>query len=268
MSANKDLKGNYGLWFLEKGGSGLWTLLGVLQGRYPFEFAYFPVPKGGAPAIATASPPLTLSDRIAVELASALEVYTDYTQLSQLVTGLLGIGGTAVTQGLYQTLDTSSDPSLKLVGTTGLLESNDVSVLADVANDTGPIANLHAVGLIPAICGVRNPLATPYLGKIASSSDAELRRCAVMALDFIHTRDTLPFLAQMLPSGDPTIQNHSNILNGGALTAQGPTPFRTPETDKYSLSRGWLDGRDDAPYVQFWKSWWATTEGKIAASAP
>jgi hypothetical protein len=36
-SANKDLKGKYGLWFLAKADSGLWTLLGVLQGRYPFE---------------------------------------------------------------------------------------------------------------------------------------------------------------------------------------------------------------------------------------
>lgn len=284
MSANKDLKGNYGLWFLAKADGGLWTLLGVLQGQYPFEFAYFPVPKG-VPTIATASPPATVSDRIAVELASALEVYTDYSQLSQLASGLLGIGDSAVTLSLYQTLRTSTDPSLKFVGVSGLLRSNDISVLADVGNDIGLIPNLHAIGLIPAICGVRNPLATQYLGKIAASMDEELQRCAAMALDYIHTLDTLPFLAQLLASGDPAtreyavqglsrfvdnlpIQNQSNILNGGALMARGPTPYRTPETDKYSLSRGWLNGQDDAPYLVFWKSWWAATGSKIAASAP
>jgi hypothetical protein len=285
MSANKGLKGNYGLWFLAKADVGLWTLLGVLQGQYPFEFAYFPVPKGSVPAIASTSPPVTVSDHIAVELASALEVYTDHTQLSRLATGLLGIGDSAVTQGLYQTLRTSTDPSLKFVGVSGLLRSNDISVLADVANDIELIPNLHAVGLIPAVCGVRNPLATPYLGKIAASTDEELQRCAAMALDYIHTRDTLPFLAVLLASGDPAtreyaiqglsrfvdnlpIQNQSNVLNGGALTAQGPTPYRTPETDEYSLSRGWLAGRDDTPYLDFWKSWWAATGSKIAASAP
>jgi len=284
VPANRDLKGSYGLWFLGKADGGLWTLLGVLQGQYPFEFAYFPVPKG-VPAIATASPPVTVSDQIAVELASALESYADYTQLSHLTTGLLGVGDSAVTQGLYRTLRTNSDPSLKFVGVTGLLRSNDVSVLADVANGVDLIPNLHAVGLIPAICGVRNPLATPYLGKIASSADAELQRCAAMALDYIHTNDTLPFLAQLLASSDPAtreyaiqglsrfvdnlpIQNHSNILNGGALMGQGPTPYRTAQTDEYSLSRSGLNGRDDTPYLEFWKSWWAATGSSIAASAP
>jgi hypothetical protein len=239
------------------------------------------VPKGSAPAIATTLPPLTLNDHIAVELASALEVYTDYTQLSQLATGRLGIGDSAVTQGLYQKLRTSTDSSLTFVGVSGLLRSNDISVLADVTNDMELIPNLHAVGLIPAICGVRNPLATAYLGKIAASTDEELQRCAAMALDYIHTRDALPFLAQLLASGDTRtreyaiqgmsrfvdnlpIQNHSNILNGGALIAQGPTPYRT---DRYSLSKSGLDGRDDGPYVDSWKSWWAATGSKITAGA-
>ena len=32
LPANKDLKGNYGLWFLRKAGGSQWTLLAVLQG--------------------------------------------------------------------------------------------------------------------------------------------------------------------------------------------------------------------------------------------
>ena len=102
----------------------------------------------------------------------------------------------------------------------------------------------------------------------------------MMALDFIHTRDTLPFLAQALDGTDPNtrelamqglsrfvdnlpIQTQYNVTNGKALVAQGATPYRTADTDKYSLSRGSLGSANEAEYLQFWKSWWTAMKDEL-----
>jgi hypothetical protein len=59
------------------------------------------------------------------------------------------------------------------------------------------------------------------------------------------------------------IQRNEDVLNGKNLIVQGPTTYRTPETDKYSLSKRNLAGADDAEYIQFWKSWWASTKNQV-----
>jgi hypothetical protein len=130
------------------------------------------------------------------------------------------------------------------------------SALTEIANNSGLVPKLRARSLvIGAICGVSSTdaAAVGALGRIAS--DANMQACVAEALDRIHTRDTLPFLAQLLDSSDPKareyaiggmsrfvdnlpIQTPSNILNGKSLVPQGPAPYRTADTDRHSLSRG------------------------------
>lgn len=165
-------------------------------------------------------------------------------------------------------------------------EGGDLSALGEIANSIDLVSKLHTRSIIGAsLCGARDPRkdAVQYLGKIASATDMDMARCAVMALDFIHTQEALPFLAQALNSADPSsrgfamqglsrfvdnlpIQTAYNVTNGGALVAQSPTPYRTPETDKYSLSRGSLDSAKETEYLQFWKSWWTTIQGKVTGN--
>lgn len=98
----------------------------------------------------------------------------------------------------------------------------------------------------------------------------------------LHTREALPFLAQLLDSKDAKVRESAiqglsrfvdnlpipttqTVANGKALVPQGPTPYRTLETDKYSLSRRWLSqsSLSETDYLQFWKSWWAIVKDKL-----
>lgn len=289
-SRDGSLGGHYGLWFLKEAG-GQWALIPAFSSNVSLDYSgYLPLSKTASPAgIATKSPPATLADRMAAELATAMLNHPTPSQIYKLAWGMLRCGQSAFIQQLYGTLAASADPDLRFFGETGFWGgAGEVQGLADMAGNVQVIPQLHTGSfVVTSICGARStdPGAIRSLGTIAASTDERLERCAAMALDFIHTRDTLPFLAQLLGSSDAKtreyaiqglsrfvdnlpIQNANNIPNGGSLVAQGTTPYRTAETDQYSLSRGWLDGRDDAPYLQFWKTWWAATKDKIAASAP
>ena len=280
LRANKDLQGNYGLWFLRKAGVSQWTLLAVLQGQIPFEFAYFHVPRVSTPPSVNTTRSASVNDLMAAELVGALEVYTDPSLRHPLAIELVGIGESAVAPDLYRALRLNSDPELKFVGLAGLLSANDMSALAQIANNVNLITNLNARGFVSdAISGRRDadPSAVQYLGKIALSPDSGLQWSAAQALKYIHTRDTLPFLARLLDSNNARIREAGmiglsrfvdnlpiatpeNTHNGKDLIPQGPAPYRTAETDKYSLSRRWLGSANEIEYLQFWKFWWATMQ--------
>ncbi len=189
LVANKNLEGNYGLWFLHNAGGGQWTMLGVLQGQYPFEFGYFPLPTGSVPGnLIAPSVSLNVSDRIAVELVSALQISTDYSLKYHLASGLLEIGESTVTPNLYATLRTSPNIDLKFVGLAGMIRTNDTGAL----NEFGGILNLMSnspTGAIAgeAICAIRgtDPPIISSLGVIALSTKSAAQTCAAQALKYI-----------------------------------------------------------------------------------
>ena len=115
------------------------------------------------------------------------------------------------------------------------------------------------------------------LGTIAA--DPGWARCAADALALIHTRETLPYLAPLLDSNDTEVRKSAlwgfsrfvdNLpvavptnIPGMLLAPQGPTPYRTSETDGHSPGRRPPGSTDDAADVQFWKSWWASMKVKL-----
>jgi len=283
--------GWYGLWFLKRA-DGQWTALPSLE-ELLHSPPYIPLPNTSSPpAVPLASPPVTISDHIAVELAAALLSHRSYATPFQLVIlgwALLGIGDSALVPGLYRTLRTNSDPELRFIGVRGLLRGNEgASALAEIANNLDVVTKLHTGSfVVTAICGQRNPDpgAIQSLGKIASSSDANVQRCAAEALMYIHTRETLPFLAQLLDSSDPRTREEAirglsrfvdnlpittqyNTINAKALIPQGPAPYRTAETDRYSLSTRSLGQADQTEHLRFWRSWWATMRDKVMPRPP
>ncbi len=287
LAGNRDLKGHYGIFFLRKARDGQWTLLPVLQGGVPFETAYFPLSKASSPASTiTSATPLTVNDRIAVELAAAVRAYTSPLQVHLLANGLMGMPESAVTQDLFRSLRVSPDPELRFLALAKLLRANDVSALAEIANNIELVPRLTVRSFVIAAIGARrdsDAIAIGYLGRIATSSDIYVQRNAAGALMRIHTRDTLPFLAQLLDSNDPRtrelamtgfsrfienlpIETQYNTINAKALMAQGPQPYRTPETDRYSLSTRQVDPASEPEYLRFWRSWWVTMKDKVMAA--
>lgn len=164
--------------------------------------------------------------------------------------------------------------------------SADISALAEIANDMHLIPGLEMLGFVlSAIEASRDadPNVIRYLGIIAWSPDVNLQRSVARALEFIHTRDTLSILGRLLDSTDPRTRESAmgglsrfvynlpiatvyNTLNGKALIPQGPQPYRTAETDRYSLSTRRLELAREAEYLQFWRSWWAAMKDKVMAA--
>jgi hypothetical protein len=288
IAQNKSLGGQYGLWFLKSTGGG-WAFLPASPGRAPLETsAYLPLLTTASPSdLSVTAVPSTVSDQIALELGAAVQGYHDPNTLFNLAWTLSGIGGSTVAPGLFQTLRSNPDPEIRFIGLIGAWNgSGDASALGEIADNVGLISKIHTSSLVgSSICGTRDAGANTvqYLGKIASAEDVNFARCAVMALDFIHTRDALPLLAQALNSADPNtrelamqglsrfvdslpIQTPYNGANGQALISKDPTPYRTSQTDRYALSRGSLDPASEAEYLQFWKSWWTTVQDKLTGN--
>ncbi len=284
-SRNVSLPAGYGMWFLQKAVNGTWTLVPVKQGqgKVPFELSYFALSKANTPTTAGNSKSMGLSDIIATELVTAMQHYKDLNQLKALADGLLDIGDSTVTIDLCRNLSVSSDPELRFIGLTGLVRAHDASSLAELAKSMDAIPTLKLREFpLGAIRSQRDasPDTIQALGRFASSSSALVQKNAAEALGYIHTPATLPLLAALLNSPDPSareaaIRGLSLFVDNLPITTldstpsqkwrvpQGPAPYRTHDTGLYSLSTRALDPAQEAKYLQFWKSWWATMKDQL-----
>jgi hypothetical protein len=277
---------DYGLWFLRRASDGQQQVVPVMTGRVPLSFAYFPMSrKSSVPKATGDREHASADDQVAMELANALKFYAEPSAIDRLAPGLLGLSDTAATRALYEAFRTSADQELKFIGLAGLVKTGDASALREIAENKDSVPKLHIRGLVgTAVAGWRStdPVAIQYLGRIASSSDGPLQHAGAEALEYIHSRDAVPFLVQLLGSENKPIRElairglscfvnnlppttASNIPNGGWSVPQGPSPYRTPETDKYSLSTRSLGQADDSDYVQFWKSWWESHRVEVSS---
>lgn len=290
LSLSGSLGGHYGIWFLQRTGT-QWRLLPLLPGAAALETSgYLPISKLSSPAaVVTSSPPRTANDRIAIEMAAAIQSYSDRKQLFTLAYGLQGATESGLLRDIYLSLRTSSDPEIRFIGLSRTFgPDDDLLTLAEIANNLDLVLKLQARGiLVPSICGRTNsdPRAVQYLGRLAQSSDLAVQRCSAMALMYIHSRESLPFLAGLLDAIDPRTREYAigglsrfvdnlpiptayNVTNGQVLIPQGAQPHRTMETDKYSLSTGWLGRADQTEHLKFWKSWWASMRNQLINPTP
>ena len=277
--------GQFGLWYLSKTGS-QWAPLppGTNNSKMP---CWVALSKNGSPAgMNSAAISLNYSDRIAIEIVTSLLADARPLNLHILGSKLQEIEDSTVLPELYRQLRGNPDLDLRFLGLIGLLRGpQGTSALAEIADNVELIPKSRT-GICPAIWGIRNsdPAAVRSLGRIAVSPDPGVQGCAAAALSFIHTQETLPFLATLLDSNEPqtrtwAVWGFSKFVNnipivppnpnipGTGLGPQGPTPYRTPETDKHSpgAHAGTVDAAGD---VQFWKLWWAGTKGKLSATNP
>ena len=282
--ANQDLKGLHGLWFLKALGANHWTILSPTQQRVPFQLAYYPTNKGVASmSLAASMNAATSSDFVAAELGSALQAYTDPTQLSHLSQGLLSLGQSGVSERLYNQLRTSSDPELKVIGLAGLIHAGDVTALSEMARSMDLLPRLrartHAITAVLA-CRAGDSVTANALGQLTTATDLTMQLAAAGALAQIHTRETLPYLAALLTSPDRRAREYAaqgmsrfvanlpiatakNTPNGEYLRPQGPAPYRTRDTDRYSMSTKRLQDVDENSYLQFWRTWWASLRSEL-----
>jgi len=271
--------GQYGLWFLSKAGNE-WAPLPVENGNVHSP-CWIGLSKKAIPdTMHTLATPSTHGDHIAKEIVASL--LADGSRFHPQIVGehLRGIQDSTVLPELYSNLRGSADPDLRFLGLLGLLSGPQAgSALAEIA-DNLDLALKSRAGVCAAIWGIRNPNPTVVrsLGKIAANT--QMQGCAAAALNWIHTLDTLPFLALLLDSSDlqtrtwavwgfskfvnniPIVPPNPNIPGTG-IGPQGPTPYRTRDTDKHSPGAHPATTVDDGGDVQFWKAWWAEMKDKL-----
>ncbi|HLH18974.1 MAG TPA: hypothetical protein VKX45_17270 [Bryobacteraceae bacterium] len=278
-----DFKGAYGMWFLRQAGPGQFNLVQPFNG-----IQYLPISKTSSPsAIAlpagVAAQPATVGDQIAAEMFAALHAHPDRSQIAALGQMFLAADATPFVRALYGVLRADPDPELKFTGLTGMLRLSDPTALPEIANNLNLIPGLAIRPMVLSAVESRRdstPEAIQTFGKFASSQDPDLQYTGGDVLRGIHTRDSLPFLVSLLDSPRPQtrllaliglcgfvnnlpIETPYNVPNGRANIPQGPTPYRTAETDRHCLGGIRPDQASDPESLQFWKSWWIANKAKL-----
>jgi len=258
-----------GIFFLAGNGSGPVRLVSVTSGFLLDErFLFLPLPDASSPA----DPPASSSprERVLLEILAGMEAGT-----------LKRPGGfiepefeyraapTPAARTVFRRWLTSGSQRLVASSLQALLAEGDTTALARVSTDPAlrrVAAEAHAFDGLKGYFKNTDPAAVRALGELAgdNSNSMELRIAAASALARIHTRQALPFLAQLLDSPDVNLRvlgvgglsmfaNHVPI--GSHEPAAGDWPWRTEET----IAHSGMEGSN----VGFWKSWWAANQAAL-----
>jgi hypothetical protein len=281
----------HGLIFLDRTPSGGWTLNPVGQGDIAWQDTYFPTPAAGGAAPggqgganfgdirhnAEASLPANPSvlDRVLLELAVAVEARAPVPV--DLVSEFRQSHSSVLTAafGRYRS---SQDPFLRGMGIRGALAAGDASGLQTVHQNYAALA--AGKGWVPIVQEIKiyysnaAPAAVQELGTIATDSNvgADLRVAAASALARMHTRQTLPFLGQLLGMDPISLRAAAvgglssfanNVPVGLHEPASGPWQYRTDDTISHSVFDNAAFASREAYYLEFWKSWWQQNQGAL-----
>jgi len=263
-----------GLWFVKRSSSG-WELLPAISGE-PFSETYIPEPPGAISSAYAYTPATALSDKVASEIAAALEAADGGGGKLAGLYYLLDELHSPVIQLLYRRMSTSASPHQKILGLSGLIRGGSavaLSAVLEIASslDAYPLESGVLFNAIRNEFRSTDPASVETLGKIASTTGRSqlLREAAARALVAIHTQQALPYLAALLD--DPDLRGEG--VGGLASFANG-LPVQTA-ADVPSLR--YLQRPPSAPYmnkatienfalgsgaaandtrVSFWKAWW------------
>jgi hypothetical protein len=172
----------------------------------------------------------------------------------------------------------SGDPGLEAVGLAGTLERG-IPGAAQQLTQLWPSVNAdpHARGVVSALRDSwrdPTPAAVEQVASFAGNlvPGSEIRAAAVRALAAIHTKESLRFLASLLPSSDASeqeravyglsafangcpIQTNDNVVSMAYLQCNQPSSYKTPETSSHFGFRSGPSDEESA-LVEYWRGWW------------
>jgi hypothetical protein len=280
--------GEYGVWFLQSSRPGIWRALPAGDTHAPLILSYvcYPVPKEMPPPTRTRQE-LPPDDLVAAELTSAVE-QLDYRgqEFYMLALGLLKIPPSDEVASRFRRLLKSSDPQVRVLGEVGLVKQGDLAAIKNLPHfqETLMKSNLR-VQLLSGLAMLRasDPATASALGSLATSSEVlgGIQFAAAQSLRAVHTKEALPFLAELLNSPEARIRHEGlaglsmfvenlpvqlpELMPSYAwVQPQGPAPYRTEATDYYSAKFKEREGKQEE-YVAFWKTWWETMKTRIEA---
>lgn len=258
-----------GVWFLRKSAEGWQCNTAINNMATAFNNAFYPVRKGALPAELRYPDSAALADKLFLEIAAAEDL------LPSDISGMAnGIQSPAALQALRY-LAQHGNSEQKLEGITSLLSRGDAAALP-LLEALGPaLPSTPGAGHVAAALGSSyrqtDAASIGCLGRLATSpaTAQRLARAAALALYSVHTAESLPYLARLLDSKDPQLQQYGvqglglfangigvvtagSVSGMGALNSGKRTAYTTAETARYLG----FDAMRRDEYVTFWRGWW------------
>lgn len=258
-----------GLWFLQRTQRG-WECLSAQDNPIGLvAHLFYPVPESGLPAELAYTEDAELDVKLLLEVGAA-----KHRDATVVVSAAQGMRSPDVLR-VFRHLARSQDPETMLAGISGLLVRGDVAALLELerhAAAVGPtLAGGGVVGVVGSSYRQADSVSINALGRMATSKETPrpLAEAAAQALYSMHTAETLPYLAILLDSDEPMLQQYAVqgfgfFANGigqmskedarsmAHLARRARTSYETEETKRYL---GFNASRRDE-FVSFWRSWW------------
>lgn len=278
-----------GIWFLKQSLTG-WSLLPAVEGNVPLSMTCYPTsatgPRIAAYAYASGA---SSRDKLASELSLAIESspHAGNVPLTSLHYGMLEQMHSPVITVMYQRLSGNGTPQQQALGFAGLVRQGNSAALTSAAN-VAPVLAGYPVENGILLLSIRDHFraadggSVQALGHIAADTAANrpLREAAAHALAAIHTKESLPFLAQLLSDGDAALRAEaigglSSFANGMPVqTASGTPslahlqlpaggPYQTPETIANFAMGSRAIEQNESRYLTFWQTWWSQQKGQL-----
>jgi hypothetical protein len=180
-------------------------------------------------------------------------------------------------RAIYQAMMRSSDRDVFVTGLSGLANLGTLDGLIALDRATAPVSRhrISGGGLFLDLGRAyrdRDPRGIPILARWLEAANPQRQRLAAAdALVRLRTVPAITALADTLVDRDDLL--HWQALQGlMTLANEGPPdrdssgepwPFTTVETRLHELFEPQFYQRDQAPYLEFWRSWWEENRAAI-----
>jgi hypothetical protein len=276
-----------GLWFLQRSSNG-WLLLPVMAGGISQRDIFFPASLEPVPIAYSYAAAASPSDKIASELAAAIEADKTHNFQLSMLNSMLDELKSPVLEVFYRRMSASASTEHRILGLSGLIRGGSATALSSAALAASEFQE-HPLEFGTLLNSIQNEFraadanSIAVLGRIASDAanpSLKFREAAAHALASIHTRETLPYLATLLDDPDATLRIEAigglgSFANGTPMQTTANTPslaslqltgdgtYRTAETIA-NFARG-ADAieRNEAAYLTFWTGWWASNRASL-----
>lgn len=190
---------------------------------------------------------------------------------------------------LYTRLASSTSTNQRILGLAGLIREGDASALASVEQAAVSFAVFLERGVllwsIEVDFRATDSVAVSILGRIATTQVPTLpglRVAAARALSAIRGKEALPYLARLLDDPDSElriegvgglasfavglpVQTTANVPSLGYLPRRDGWPYTNQDTVEHFAMGAQAIKKDEAGYVNYWKSWWLQHRDEISA---
>lgn len=277
-----------GIWFLQQLPIG-WAVLPTVRGGAPLSMSYYPTLPGPILSAYAYGQEAALSDKIAAELGSAIESSngTYNLQFYQLEYGLIDQLNSAYVTLLFTRLSSSMVVTQRILGLAGLIRGGNSAAVTAAAQSApnfaaSPLENGILLFSIRTFFREADSASVAALGNAATDGtlNAPMREAAAHALSSMHTVATLPYLAALLNSPDPTLRAEAvggigSFANGLAMQTpannaslaylQYPAnaPYMTAETKAHLALGVQAIGSSEGAYLSYWGQWWSQNKASL-----